>query len=120
MQGSIAMKHMTSKTLLLAAIAIGGTTAPVAVTSAEPLIAGLASDQLEKDREFARKLRELKDRQHREWNELLDQQRSEVTSLTDKTPDEQRKTLDKHSDEKNEMKMRHKQELEELKAEYQD
>jgi len=113
------MKHMTSKTLLLAAIAMGGTIAPVAATSAEPLMAGLAGDQLQKDREFARKLRELKDRQHREWNALLDEQRAEVASLTGKTPDEQRKTLDKHSDEQNEMKKRHRKELEVLKAEYQ-
>lgn len=113
------MKHMKSKALLAAAVAMGGMIAPAATVSSDPLMVGLAQDQLEKDREFARKLRELKDRQHREWNELLDKQRSEVAKLTGKTPDEQRKVLDRHTDEKREMKDRHQEELEELKAEYQ-
>lgn len=112
------MKRMMSKTLLAAAIAMGGTIAPVAALSAEPVTASPAADQLEKDREFARKLRELKDRQHREWNTLLDRQRSEVASLMDKTPDEQRRVLNGHTEEKSDMKMRHKEELEDLKAEY--
>ena len=112
------MKHMMSKTLLMTAIAMGSTVAPVAAASADPVVAGLAQDQLEKDREFARKLRELKDRQHREWNELLDEQRSEVAKLSDKTPKEQREVLDRHTEEKREMKMRHDEELEELKADY--
>ncbi len=112
------MKHTISRTLLMAAIAMGGAVAAVPSVSAAPMAAGLAQDQLEKDREFARKLRELKDRQHREWNELLDEQRSEVADLTDKTPDEQRRVLDRHTEEKREMKTRHQEELEELKADY--
>ncbi|WP_262690677.1 hypothetical protein [Kordiimonas aestuarii] len=108
-----------SKTLLVAAVAMGGSIVPVVAVTAAPPQASVAQDQLEKDREFARKLRALKDRQHREWNELMDQQRAEVAALTDKTPDEQREVLKDHTEEKQEMKKRHQEELEDLKAEYQ-
>ncbi|WP_417451173.1 hypothetical protein [Kordiimonas sp.] len=107
-----------SKTLLVTAIALGSSVAPAIAVSATQPQAGNAQDQLEKDREFARKLRELKDRQHREWNELMDEQRAEVAELKGKTPEEQRKALDEHTNEKRDMKMRHQKELEELKAEY--
>jgi len=112
------MKHMMTKTVLATAIALSGVVAPAVSATATAPLAGIAQDQVAKDKEFAQKLRELKDRQHREWNQLLDQQRSEIAQMGDKSPEEQKQIMDSHADAKAEMKQRHQEELEALKAEY--
>ncbi|WP_420429830.1 hypothetical protein [Kordiimonas sp.] len=113
------MKHMMTKTVLAATIALSGFVAPAVSATASAPLAGIAQDQVAKDKEFAQKLRELKDRQHQEWNQLMDQQRSEIAQMGDKSPEEQKEVMDRHADAKQEMKQRHQEELEALKAEYQ-
>lgn len=110
--------NQAKTTLMIAAIALAGISAPLAQQAEATMIKQEQAEQMKKDRAFAEKVRALKDRQHDEWQALIDghvKAKAEHAEL----PDTEKKALmQKHDEEKLAMKERHRAEMDALKVEY--